>query len=152
MPRLEYMYPGGENFIARDDAGELWLYYRYVDRGPLKFPDNQLDWIDGQVGFIPIGEEYDTWDEVKAAAERHVPRVEITLGNPLLSGYAVRAAPRVLQRWMDVDIEKRRQVREVGEKLLALREVQAQADIARAIRDILERVPVEGYEDWVNGK
>lgn len=37
MPRLEYMYPGGENFIARDDAGELWLYYRYVDRGPLKF-------------------------------------------------------------------------------------------------------------------
>lgn len=25
MPRLEYMYPGGENFIARDDAGELWL-------------------------------------------------------------------------------------------------------------------------------
>ena len=68
MPRLEYMYPGGENFIARDDAGELWLYYRYVDRGPLKFPDNQLDWIDGQVGFIPIGEEYDTWDEVKAEA------------------------------------------------------------------------------------
>jgi hypothetical protein len=53
---------------------------------------------------------------------------------------------------MDVDIEKRRHVREVGEKLLALREVQAQADIARAIRDILERVPVEGYEDWVNGK
>lgn len=40
MPRLEYMYPGGENFIARDDAGELWLYYRYVDRGPLKFPDS----------------------------------------------------------------------------------------------------------------
>ena len=50
MPRLEYMYRGVENFIARDDAGELWLYYRYVDRGPLKFPDNQLDWIDGQVG------------------------------------------------------------------------------------------------------
>ena len=55
MPRLEYMYPGGENFIARDDAGELWLYYRYVDPPPLKFPDNQLDWIGGQVGFIPIG-------------------------------------------------------------------------------------------------
>ena len=90
--------------------------------------------------------------EVKAAAERHVPRVEIPPGDPLLSGYAVRAAPRVLQRWMDVDIEKRRHVRKVGEKLLALREVQAQADIAHAIRDILERVPVEGYEDWVNGK
>lgn len=152
MPRLEYMYPGGENFIARDDAGELWVHYRYVDQGPLKVSVSKLEWIDYNVGLIPIGEEYDTWDEVKAAAERHVPRVEITLGNPLLSGYAVRAAPRVLQRWMDVDIEKRRHVREVGEKLLALQEVQAQADVVQAIRDLLERIPLDGYEDWVNEK